>query len=162
MITSPKSFLLYLAILLTGLAAGLFLAWAVSVLPGTQRVSDGSYLESMQSINRAILNPAFFLIFLGPVFALSATAFHHYPARTPFLLLFGAALLYLIGTFGVTAWGNVPLNDQLEVLQLADLSPQQAQSFRAQYETRWNRFHWLRTIASVGAFCAALLAAFLK
>jgi len=154
--------ILYIAILLTGLSAGLFLAWSVSIIPGTQRVSDSVYLESMQSINRAILNPVFFLIFLGPVFVLSATTFQHYSTRSSFWLLLGATLLYVLGTFGVTALGNVPLNNKLELLELAHLNATEAKVFRQNYEQRWNQFHLLRTIASVGAFCAALLAAFSK
>ncbi|MFK8162187.1 MAG: DUF1772 domain-containing protein [Lewinella sp.] len=154
--------ILYVAILLTGLSAGLFLAWSVSVIPGTQRVSDSVYLESMQSINRAILNPVFFLIFLGPVFVLSATTFQHYPTKSSFWLLLGATLLYVLGTFGVTALGNVPLNNKLELLELADQNVTEAKVFRQNYEQRWNQFHLLRTIASVGSFCAALLAAFSK
>lgn len=162
MITSYKPMILYTAILLTGLSAGLFLAWAVSVIPGTQRISDSAYLESMQAINRAIINPVFLLIFLGPVFVLSASTFQHYSTRSTFWLLLVATLLYVLGTFGVTALGNVPLNDKLELLELADLNATQAKTFRHDYEQRWNQFHLLRTIASVGAFGAALFSAFAK
>ena len=41
-----KSLSLYAAVTLTGLSAGLFYAWAVSVIPGTQRVIDTTYLEA--------------------------------------------------------------------------------------------------------------------
>ena len=67
---SIKSAVLFGAVILTGLSAGLFYAWQVSVIPGTQKVGDLTYLESMQSINRAILNPAFFLIFFGSLILL--------------------------------------------------------------------------------------------
>lgn len=54
---SIKTITLFAAALLTGLSAGLFYAWAVSVIPGTRKVTDMIYLETMQSINRAIRNP---------------------------------------------------------------------------------------------------------
>lgn len=157
-----KSFILYIAVLLSGLSAGLFYAWAVSVIPGTQRISDTSYLESMQAINRAILNPAFYLVFMGPVIALSISTFQHRGTGSPFWLLLTAALLYLLGTFGVTILGNVPLNDKLDLLSLADLSPVKATAFRLTYERQWNQLHFFRTLASIAAFGAALLAAFGK
>ena len=51
-----KSIILFSTLILTGLSAGFFYAWQVSVIPGTKRVVDLTYLETMQSINRAILN----------------------------------------------------------------------------------------------------------
>lgn len=60
-----KSIVLLGTVILTGLSAGFFYAWSVSVIPGTQHISDTSYLQAMQSINRAILNPLFFVVFFG-------------------------------------------------------------------------------------------------
>ncbi|MEL6651815.1 MAG: DUF1772 domain-containing protein, partial [Bacteroidota bacterium] len=63
----------------------------------------------MQSINRAILNPVFFLIFFGSLIAIAiATYFSYAVSKTSFLLLMIATLTYLIGTIGVTLFGNVP------------------------------------------------------
>ena len=50
---------------LSALVAGLFFAWSVSVTLGLARVSDSEYVSAMQSINRAIQNPAFFTAFFG-------------------------------------------------------------------------------------------------
>ncbi|MEL7160410.1 MAG: anthrone oxygenase family protein [Bacteroidota bacterium] len=160
MLFTIKSLTLYLAILLTGLSAGLFFAWAVSIIPGTQRISDAGYLESMQSINRAILNPAFYLVFMGPIISLGLSTLQHYSSGPPFWLLLVATVLYLLGTFGITVFGNVPLNDQLELLELSQLTAEQSKTFRLSYEQDWNRFHALRTLASVAAFGIALVAAF--
>ncbi|MEM9261827.1 MAG: DUF1772 domain-containing protein [Bacteroidota bacterium] len=162
MIISLKSITLYAAFFLTGLSAGLFYAWAVSVIPGTQRVSDTTYLESMQAINRAILNPAFYVVFMGPVIALSSSTFQHHSTGLPFWLLLGATLLYLLGTFGVTIFGNVPLNNQLDLLELPQLNALQAKEFRLTYEQQWNRLHLYRTIAAVASFGAALVATLAK
>jgi len=157
-----KSIALYAAILLTGLSAGLFYAWAVSVIPGTQRVSTTSYLESMQAINRAILNPAFYVVFFGPVIALGISIYQHYSEKLPFWLLVLAMAFYFLGTFGVTVFGNVPLNDQLDLLELTKLTPSDAEEFRRSYEQKWNRFHLLRTVSAVASACLALLAVFAK
>ena len=60
-----KSITLIAALFLTGLSAGLFYAWEFSVIPGAKRVADQTYIETMQAVNRAIITPAFMLIFFG-------------------------------------------------------------------------------------------------
>jgi uncharacterized membrane protein len=160
MILTTKTILLLAAIFLTGLSAGFFYAWQVSVIPGTQRITDSSYLESMQSINKAILNPAFFLVFFGCLISLGVATAFHYKQGATFWLLLAAFLTYLLGTFFVTAFGNVPLNDQLEAMNLANLDAMKSQSFRQSYEQRWNWLHLIRTGFSLVAFLLALLAAF--
>ena len=151
------------SVILTGLSAGLFYAWSVSVIPGTGKVPDLTYLETMQSINRAILNPAFFLIFFGSLVLLSlASIFEFHTSRLVFGLVLGSAITYLLGTFGVTAIGNVPLNNQLDVLDLAQMDIEQIGEFREYYETRWNRWHGIRTVFAVVSFIAATLALFFK
>lgn len=157
---SIKSFTLFTAVALTGLSAGLFYAWSVSVIPGTRKIPDPVYLETMQSINRAILNPAFFLIFFGSPLALGISTFQQVGSSMTFGLLLAATLTYLIGTFGVTALGNVPLNDTLDALNLAELRQNEAAGFRQHYEQKWNRLHQLRMACSVLAFALSLLVLF--
>ncbi len=157
---SIKSLVLFAAILLTGLSAGLFYAWMVSVIPGTRKVVDTTYLETMQSINRAILNPAFYLIFFGSVLLLAIATIQQFNFGITFWLLLGATLTYLLGTFGVTVFGNVPLNDALDVLQLEELSKHKITEFRQSYERDWNRLHLIRTVFSVISFALSILSAF--
>lgn len=60
-------------------------------------------------------------------------------------MLAGAAL-YLVGTFGVTAAGNVPLNDALAAREGAD-----AVAFWPDYAARWTRWNHVRTVAAIAA-----------
>ena len=157
---SIKSITLFSAILLTGLSAGLFYAWAVSVIPGTKKVTDMVYLEVMQSINRAILNPAFFLIFFGSLLLLVVSTIQQFQNGITFWVLLAATLTYLFGTFGVTSLGNVPLNDSLDILELAELSADLISKTRQQYEVKWNKLHMIRTVFSVLSFLLSLLSLF--
>lgn len=157
---SIKSLTLFAAIVLTGLSAGLFYAWLVSVIPGTRKVVDTTYLESMQSINRAILNPAFFLVFFGSLLALAISTIQHFNSGIPFWWLLAATIAYLLGTFGVTVFGNVPLNDALDVLNLAELSETKIVDFRKSYEGKWNRLHLIRTVFAVLSFLFSLIVLF--
>lgn len=157
-----KAIGLFSAVFLTGLSAGLFFAWSVSVIPGTQKVTDTVYLLTMQSINRAILNPAFFLIFFGSLVSLGLGSLSQWPDnRMAFWVLLAAFLLYLVGTLGVTGWGNVPLNDQLDGLDLEALSADRIVEFRKHYESKWNRFHLIRTAFAILAFLLSIVALFL-
>ena len=158
--SSIKSITLFAAVVLTGLSAGFFYAWAVSVIPGTRKVTDLLYLGTMQSINRAILNPAFFLIFFGSLLLLIVSTIQQYQAGMTFWILFTAAVTYLIGTFGVTAFGNVPLNNALDVIDLSNLSIDQLNKFRLDYELKWNRLHMIRTVFAVLSFLLSLLTVF--
>ena len=146
-------------VILTGLSAGLFYAWSISVIPGTQKINDLSYLYTMQSINRAILNPAFFIVFLGSLIALACSSYFNYGVSTKgFWFLLIATVTYLIGTVGVTGLGNVPLNNELEGLKIPALSTEEAAEFRKYYESRCNKLHTYRMLFSVFSFVMALLA----
>jgi len=145
---------LFLALLTTGLSAGFWYAWVVSVIIGTKEVEDDHYLFTMQSINRRISNPAFFIIFWGPCLLLPFAAFlnRQEMETLPFVLFLTGTLLYFIGPIGVTLFGNVPLNNQLDRLELQALNNEEKSKFRKIYETKWNRLHYLRTFLGVLSF----------
>lgn len=155
-----KAITLFLAVAITGLSSGLFYAWSVSVIPGTRKVIDPTYLETMQNINRAILNPAFFLIFFGSLILLCVATVLHFGSNQTFWLLLSAAIIYAVGTIGVTAMGNVPLNNQLDELSLLEISSDKISAFRQFYEVKWNRLHLIRTAFAVAAFLLSVLAVF--
>lgn len=157
---SIQTITLFTAVILTGLSAGFFYSWSVSVIPGTRKVSALTYLQTMQSINRTILNPAFFLIFFGSLVLLAISTVQQYQTVFSFWFLFSAGLTYLIGTFGVTAFGNVPLNNKLDELNINSLNSGQLSVFRHSYEIKWNRLHLVRTAFAVLSFLFSLLAIF--
>ncbi len=157
-----KTLIVLNTILLTGLSAGLFFAWSISVIVGTQRLGDSTYLEVMQNINKEILNPAFFLIFFGSLVVLIMNTYYQFSHRPQFWLVLAAALVYLIGTFGVTALGNVPLNNELEALNLNGLSMLELSDFRVYYESNWNQYHSIRTISAMMSFILLLITLFIQ
>ena len=60
---------------------------------------------------------------------------------------------------GVTIGRNVPLNDALEAFDLPGSTTDQISQRRGSYESPWNRWHYIRTAASVGSFVLASAAA---
>ena len=160
---SIKSILLLATVILTGLSAGFFLAWQISVIPGTKRVLDSTYLETMQSINRAILNPAFFFIFFGTLLVSGvASVYEFQSSKLVFGLTLASAISYALGTFGVTAAGNVPLNNELDVLDIGRITSEKVAEFRLYYESNWNRLHLIRTVFAVLSFLFSVLALFVR
>jgi uncharacterized membrane protein len=143
----------------TALIAGLFYAWSCSVNPGLGKLPDAGYLAAMQSLNREILNPLFFMSFMGTLFLLPLCTWLQYgsPVSTQFYLMLAATIVYAVGTFGVTIMGNVPLNNALDAFNLS-ASPDVLHQQRELFEKPWNRLHSIRTIANAIALILVLLA----
>lgn len=135
-----------------GLLAGLFYAFTVSVMPGLGRTDGRTFVDAMQQINVAILNPWFFLSYLGaPVLTLVAAALHlRVSWRTVLPWIAAAFVLYGVA-FVVTAGVSVPLNDALAAAgppdQVADLA-----QVRDRFEASWIRWNIARAVASTAAF----------
>jgi uncharacterized membrane protein len=114
----------------------------------------------MQSINDTVRNPVFALSFFGALLALPVAAALHarvHPARARWLT--AAAILYVVGGFGVTFAFNVPLNDELAALDLASASPAEVAGARSDYEDAWNAWNAVRTVASTLALICVAAAA---
>lgn len=116
----------------------------------------------MQNINREILNPVFFIVFFGSLIALVITTYLQFNNKTVFVLMLASTILYLIGNFGVTAFGNVPLNNELEALNITRLNLTELKNFRTYYESALNHFHGIRTISSIVSFTLLLTSIFIQ
>jgi uncharacterized membrane protein len=143
-----------MTILFSGLSAGLFFAWTFTVIPGTRRLPDLAYLQTMQFINRYIRNPVFFLIFFGTALLLPLTTFLLFRAGAMADGGWQAAAsgLYLSGVIGVTVFSNVPLNNRLDRVKTEECSLPALQEARSEYEKPWNRSNSIRTFSSILAF----------
>ena len=84
-------------------------------------------------------------------------------------LLFGFAIVvmpgianlsdkeYLIGVQLPTFRFNIPLNNELQNLDIEELEETQAKSSRTKFETSWNRWNRIRTINGIIAVSMFLL-----
>ncbi|MCQ9633602.1 DUF1772 domain-containing protein [Chryseobacterium sp. WG23] len=141
--------LLIVTAVLTALIAGLFYAYSCSVVLGLGKLSDGEYLKAMQNINREILNPVFFMSFMGTAVLLPVSAFVFRGQQPAFIFLLLATLAYLIGVFGVTVAGNVPMNDMLDKFDISGATTGVIKQMRESFENRWNLLNNVRTVFSV-------------
>jgi uncharacterized membrane protein len=141
-----------------GLMAGLFFAFSAFVMEGLGRLPPAQGIAAMQSINVAVLNPVFLTVFVGTAVlgALLAVGALLGWGRGSALAVVAGALLYIVGTFGVTMAFNVPLNDRL-----AAAAPDSAEgtALWRHYLVAWTAWNHVRTIgalAATAAFIAAL------
>jgi len=143
--------------------AGLFYAWSASVTPGLAQVGDANYLQAFQSMNRAILNPVFLILFMGLAILLPLLSYLYFqtPVNAQLWYILLATALYLVGVIAVTIFGNVPLNNTLEALQVESMSPEQMTSFRLGFENTWNKLNMIRTICSSLALISLIMACLL-
>ena len=151
--------------ILNGLVAGLLYAFVCSVNPGLAALGDREYLGAMQSINQSIQNPLFFLSFMGTLILVPVCCFIMFRQTglsLPFGLLLSAAFVYAVAVFGITIFGNVPLNEYLSKINLTALSPEALASVRIKFEKPWNGLHQVRTIASVLSFGLLVFSCYLK
>lgn len=141
----------------SGLVSGLMFAFSTSVMPGLARRPPAEGLAAMQSMNSAILNPVFGVVFGGTSLVclgllVSAPFTTEHPGAGWRAL---GALLFLVGAFLVTMVVNVPLNEALDKVDPAALD---APGEWERFQSRWVPWNHLRAVASTGAAVTLFLA----
>jgi uncharacterized membrane protein len=147
-IESLRDPLLLAATLAVGLQAGTYYVWASGVMPGLARTDDRTFVDALQNMNVAIVNPVFLATFLGaPVLAAGAAVAASGSAR-PWAV---AGLALALGTLVVSFAANIPLNDALEAAGRVDGIKDLA-AVRADFEDSWVRWNVVRAVLSTAAF----------
>lgn len=145
-----SSFLLLLTLLAalgSGIVAGIFYGFSSFIMKALEKLPPHEGIAAMQSINVAVINPAFFVAFFGTAvlsLVLGVVAVLDGSVAGAALLATGA-LLYLVGCIGVTMVFNVPLNNRL-----AGVKPESAEGAEVwrHYLVAWTRWNSVRTAAS--------------
>ena len=154
-VSGGRASVLLVAAVLAGLQAGTYFTWASGVMPGLARADDRTFVDAMQQINIAIVNPVFMLSFLGAPLLAGAAIVACGPSARPWAVA-GAALA--VGTILITGAGNIPLNNALDaagpVSQIKDLA-----AARADFEGLWVKLNIARTLTSTGALACLVWAA---
>ena len=142
--------LLILASLGSSLNAGVFFIFSNTIMRAFDDLPAAGAVAAMNSINRVILNPVFFLVFFGT--ALLCLVLLVGQLDSPLVVI--GALLYLIGSVGFTMIRNVPLNDKLARVSPSD-SDMETQW--RDYRRPWTRWNHVRTAACVLAAAAFVM-----
>ena len=158
----PLHVTLLVSILLCSLVAGLLFGFAIVVMPGIAKLSDKEYLSAFKHMDAVIQNnqPLFVLVWAGSILSVVLTlvlGIMNLKGEQLYLLA-GAASLYLVGVQLPTFRVNIPLNNELQNLDIEELEETQAKSSRTKFETPWNRWNRIRTINAIVAVSMFLLA----
>ncbi|HEY7272336.1 MAG TPA: anthrone oxygenase family protein [Actinoplanes sp.] len=138
------------ATLTSGMMAGFFYAYSISVMPALHQAGAPVLVEVMQRINVAIINGWFMLCFLGTV-VLGAIATILYAISGP-TAVFVAALIGTVlyaAQLALTFTLHIPLNNALDAAGTTD--PTEA---RQAFEPRWVPWNHARTLLCTGSFAS--------
>lgn len=142
--------MLVLLILMTGLMAGVYFAFSLVVMKSLGGLPPVQGAQAMNKINDVILNTWFLPIFFGSTLwflGLIVWSFADWQTGQS-LLVVTAALIYIVGMFLVTAFGNVPLNNRLKQHE-TDVGA--LAKYWAYYQNHWTRLNHLRTLSCMAA-----------
>lgn len=136
------------ATIATGLMAGVYLIFAIAIMPGLRRLDDTGFVAAFQAIDRAIINPIFVVAFFAPTVLCGIGAFTE--RGEPGYRWIVAALVLNAAIVVFTIAINVPLNDALKAR--GDVTGPDATAAREAFrEGRWVAWNWFRTVANLGA-----------
>tara|TARA_B100000131_G_scaffold75326_1_gene71769 strand:- start:6 stop:467 length:462 start_codon:yes stop_codon:yes gene_type:complete len=136
-----------IVILQVGLTSGLLFIFTVAVNPGLAKLREEEYFRAMKFINQVILNPIFFLVFIGPVITMPILTYMSISNSNMFIFILSSTILYFLGVVLITSFKNVPLNNKLEKLSSNDYN-----KVFLWYRNPWNFWHNIRTFFGFASF----------
>lgn len=156
------SWLLTGTALACGLMGGVFFAFSSFIMPALGRIPAAEGIRAMQRINVDVYHWTFMgTFFATPIACIAAAAYaisrFGWDSQVASYAILGC-VVYVLGNFVVTAAGNVPLNNALEAV---DADTAEAARVWVRYLSNWTRWNHVRTVASIvaaGAFVLALKA----
>ena len=142
-------FCLFLSILSCSLVTGFIFTFAIIVMPGLSKLSDKEFLKSFQVTDAVIQNkqPIFMLTWIGSIVSVLSLILISiaYVGLSETWLIVLVALIYLLGVQGITILIHLPLNNQIQKLNLEKLKDENLKNERLNFETKWNFFNNILT-----------------
>jgi len=140
--------LLVIAVLGSGLMAGLFSSFSNFIMKSLANISSASGISAMQSINIVIVRPVFLLVFFGTGVICLLALVLGWPEQNTMARLFGSmgATMYILGGLGVTLAFNVPLNNRLAVVEADSDAGEKMWKI---YLVKWGFWNHVRSLATI-------------
>jgi len=151
-----------LAVLTTGLVAGIVLAYSNSVMPGLRKSDDRTFVLSIKHMTSSVANPIFLVISNGALLAQIAFVVLAVVSQQFSQIILGSvALVFYVATLLITFLGNLPLNKAIISAELPE-SDSGWNKLRVQFESRWTSLNHLRTLTCILSVSALLVALLIK
>lgn len=142
--------MLILLIILTGLMAGIYLAFSAVIMTSLNELPALHAAQAMNKINDVIVNTIFLPIFFGSTLwyaGLIVWSSADWQSGTSGLIIL-SALIYIVSTFLVTAFGNLPMNNKLKAIESNETL---LVDYWKKYQHSWSRLNHIRTLSSTVA-----------
>lgn len=155
------SFLFATTALACALMGGIFFAFSSFVMPALGRIPADEGIRAMQRINVDVYHWTFMAGFFGtPILCIASAAYAlvRLDGQAALYALIGC-VVYVAGNFLVTAAGNVPLNNSLAAVDANTVGAAREWSHYLLHWTRWNHVRTVASMVAAAAFVLALRAA---
>jgi uncharacterized membrane protein len=156
-------FFLFLSILSCSLVMGFIFTYSIVVMPGLSKLSDKEFLKAFRVTDAVIQSkqPIFMLTWIGSIVSVLSLILISitYVGLSETWLIVLVALIYLLGVQGITIFIHLPLNNQIQKLNLEKLKDENLRDERLNFENKWNFFNNIRT--TIAFFVSLTLLIFL-
>ena len=120
---------------------GFIFTYSIVVMPGLSKLSDKEFLKAFQVTDAVIQNkqPIFMVIWVGSIVSVLSLILISitYVGLSETWLIVLVALIYLLGVQGITIFIHLPLNNQIQKLNLEKLKDDNLKNERLIFETKW-------------------------
>ncbi len=139
------------AIVSAGMIAGIYFIFSNTVMPTLASMETTTAANTMKLINRIILNPLFFSLFMGSALASLAIVVQTFiGVGHQSSYIGGGAALLLIASFILTLLFNVPLNNLLDASDIHSIAADETWSHYLDNWVFWNHVRtWVTFLASL-------------
>ena len=140
---------LILSILSCSLVTGFIFTYSVVVMPGFSKLNDKDFIRAFQVTDNIIQNnqPLFMLIWIGSILSVISTIvfsiFNINADYSIFIIVTG--FFYLIGVQGLTISIHIPLNNNIQKIDVDKEDELKLNEVRKEFEIKWNYYNRIRT-----------------
>ena len=143
---------LILSILSCSLVTGFIFTYSVVVMPGFSKLNDKDFIRAFQVTDNIIQNnqPLFMLIWIGSILSVISTIvfsiFNINADYSIFIIVTG--FFYLIGVQGLTISIHIPLNNNIQKIDVDKEDELKQKEVRKEFEIKWNYYNRIRTVVA--------------
>jgi len=143
---------LILSILSCSLVTGFIFTYSVVVMPGFSKLNDKDFIRAFQVTDNIIQNnqPLFMFIWIGSILSVISTIlfsiFNINADYSIFIIVTG--FFYLIGVQGLTISIHIPLNNNIQKIDVDKEDELKLNEARKEFEIKWNYYNRIRTVVA--------------
>jgi len=152
---------LIFSILFCSLVGVFIFTYAIIVMPGLSNLNDKDFLRAFQVTDAIIQNkqPLFLFTWIGSIVAILTTVLLSLLIvglkETWLIVLIG--VVYLLGVQGTTIAIHIPLNNQIQKVEIEEQNDKTLADERLKFETKWNFFNNIRTVIAISVSAMLLI-----